>query len=348
MTIASAIANTKYFFQHELKFYTARLSKKYYIIRRSELGAGFFSNYYWVMGHVMFAKKLGYIPVVDMENYPTLYSEDEPIDGVTNAWNYYFDNVGAVSLEEAYASNKYVLGEIRNLHKYTDKYTDPTYRFPSKRAIDYYHSFIEKNIRIRADIQGLFKAYYDETIFSSLLPTDKEIVDQQNGGNQSEKDIGRIIGVHIRGTDMKNNLGHPMPADTSKYIEALERLIATDKTIRAIYLATDEKSVVDGLAKAIDNINEQRENNTNLGTKIKLLYQDAFRSDIQTATKLTGIHEQHIENPRDNHKYRMGLEVLQDAWILSKSDYLVCGYSNITNMVLIWNNNRYIQTEVVR
>ena len=57
-----------------------RLRKKYYIIYRPEGGAGFFSNYVWVLGHIVLARRCGYTPVVDMKNYPTLYSEDEPLE----------------------------------------------------------------------------------------------------------------------------------------------------------------------------------------------------------------------------------------------------------------------------
>ena len=110
----------KEFLEDELPFYIKRITKKYYIIRRSELGAGFFSNYLWVLGHVVFAQKLGYIPVVDMENYPTLYSEDVPVKGIYNAWNYYFENIEEASLEEAYQSKKYVLARIKYLKKYSD------------------------------------------------------------------------------------------------------------------------------------------------------------------------------------------------------------------------------------
>ena len=316
MIIASVIANIKYFFGHEFSFYLARPFKKYYIIRRSELGAGFFSNYYWVMGHVIFAKKLGYIPVVDMKNYPTLYSEDTPLDGIDNAWNYYFENVGDVSLEEAYASGKYVLGEIRNLHKYTDRDVDSVYRFPSKKAVSFYNAVVTKNIRIRADILDRFEDYYKRNVAN-----------------------WRTIGVHIRGTDMKNDLGHPMPANTAKYIEAISKLVESDGAIQKIYLATDEKTVVDSVSDAVSAFSN---------TKIQLVYQDAFRSDIQTASRQTGIHEQHIENPRERHKYLMGLEVLQDAWMLSRCDYLICGYSNITNTVLIWNDNKFIDVCLIR
>ena len=58
----------------------------YYIVRRSlNWGdAGFFSNWLYALTHVAYAKEKGWIPVIDMRNYRTLYSEDHPVNGTRN------------------------------------------------------------------------------------------------------------------------------------------------------------------------------------------------------------------------------------------------------------------------
>ena len=283
-----------------------RLKDRYYIIRRKELGAGFFSNYYWVLGHVVFARKLGYIPVVDMLHYKTLYSEEHPIAGELNAWNYYFENVGETGLEEAYGSGRYVFGKDEPLHKYANRYCDATYRFPSDKAIDYYYPVIHDHIRIKEDI----------------------LKDFRQDWNRKISDAGRIIGMHIRGTDMKNNLGHPMPADTEQYIRRAEQLLEQDRAVQGIFLATDESKTVEIFQEHFRG-------------KCKVVVNEAFRSGEQKTQRQTGIHEQVLLNPRENHKYRMGMEVLRDAWCLSECDYLICGHSNITNVVILWNHHRF-------
>ena len=294
----------RYFFEHELYFYSMRLFKKYYIIRRTEKGAGFFSNYYWVMGHVIFAKKLGYIPVVDMENYPTLYSEEAEINGTSNAWNYYFYDVGNISLEDAYSSRRFVLGEIRHLSKYADRYSDATYRFPSPKAVVYYSAYINRYMCIRKEILSEFEEYWHRVISD-----------------------GEVIGIHIRGTDMKNDLGHPVPAELGLYTSKLKQLII-DKGVKYVYLATDEKAVIKEISETI-------------GENVDLIYQNAFRSDKQDDAHRVGIHHQVSSDARYKHKYLLGFEVLKDAWCLSKCDYLICGMSNVTNVAVIWNNNCY-------
>ena len=60
------------------------------MIRRSP-GAGMFSNFIYVLNHVNIAKN-NFIPIVDMENFTTIYNERQKINNTYNAWEYYFEN----------------------------------------------------------------------------------------------------------------------------------------------------------------------------------------------------------------------------------------------------------------
>ena len=301
------------FFKNEWYYYRKRLTKRYYIISRSAGGAGFFSNYMWVLGHVIFARKLGYIPVVDMENYPTLYSEEEPVFGEKNAWNYYFENVGKVSLEEAYASGRYVMGQDMPLHKYEEKYCVGNYRFPTKKAAAYYSPIIEKNLVLKKNLTDQFEKEWNSRV--------------------SKED--KVLGIHVRGTDMKNHLGHPVPAEVKTYLERARKILSQNPEITKIFLATDECDVKASFENAFE------------GTKWKLFMNEAFRIWDTGEDKRTGIHETKIAKPRALHKYLMGKEVLQDAWFLAKCDYLLCGHSNITNVAILWNNNQFKQVTCI-
>lgn len=301
------IGRIRYFFEKEWFYYRKRFTKKYYIISRSAGGAGFFSNYMWVLGHVIFAKKLGYIPVVDMENYSTLYSEDEPVDGEKNAWNYYFENVGSISLKEAYDSGSYVMGEDAPLHKYEGRYCIGGYRYPTQKAIEYYAPIIEKNIVVKEELLDGFEKEWSKNV------------------SEGEK----VLGIHVRGTDMKNNLGHPMPAAISAYLENAKKILADNPDITKVFLATDECNTIEAFRKEFE------------GTKWGLFMTDAFRIWDTGEEKRTGVHEIQVENARPMHKYLLGKEVLNDAYFLKKCDYLLCGHSNISNVVLLWNHNQY-------
>ena len=56
------------------------------------------------MNHLLIAQRHNFIPVVDMENYPTIYNEKKKINGTKNAWEYYFEPVSKYSLNEVYKS----------------------------------------------------------------------------------------------------------------------------------------------------------------------------------------------------------------------------------------------------
>lgn len=290
-----------------------RIKAKYYIIVRSEGGAGFFSNYMWVLGHIVFARRLGYIPVVDMKHYPTLYSEEIPVDGIDNAWNYYFQNIDDVTLEEAYASGRYVLGIDKYLTKYAEKYSLSNYRYPTERMICYYGPIIERNIKLREDLKDEFAGIWRH--------------------NVTETDC--VLGIHIRGTDMKNNLGHPMPAPVQTYLEKTREMLRQHPEISKIFLATDENNVKEAYEEAFG------------GNGTILFMNEAFRAWDRGEKKKVGVHEMKVTNPRPNHKYLMGKEVLQDAWFLNQCDYLICGHSNITNVVMLWNQKRFKQVVCV-
>lgn len=306
-------AGCKEWLQLEGRYGWNRIRAKYYIISRSAGGAGFFSNYMWVLGHVVLSEKLGYIPVVDMENYKTLYSEEKPVNGISNAWNYYFENVGDCSLAQAYDSGKYVMGQDRPLHRYERKYCIGEYRFPTPEAVRYYAPIIRRRLRIRKELETEFVQAWKAKV--------------------GEQDT--VLGIHVRGTDMKNNLGHPMPADAGEYIERAKDLLQENPQITKIFLATDENDVKAAFEKAF------------AGTGTALFSNEAFRVWDDGAVKRTGVHELAVEHPRPLHKYLMGKEVLQDAWFLHKCDYLLCGHSNISNVAILWNDNQYKEIQCV-
>ena len=151
----------------EGRYLLRRTKAKYYVIYRTAGGAGFFSNYAWVLGHVVFATKLGYIPVVDMENYSTLYSEEQSVNGTCNAWNYYFENMSDISLREVYENGNYVLGKDKALRKYAEKYCESEYRFPTSKTVSYYAPYIERYLRVRGELRDEFDAEWRRNVSSS-------------------------------------------------------------------------------------------------------------------------------------------------------------------------------------
>lgn len=300
---------TREFLGLEGYYLLRRIRAKYYIIYRPEGGAGFFSNYVWVLGHIVLARRLGYIPVVDMKNYPTLYSEDVPVEGIDNAWNYYFQDVDGVTLEEAYQSGRYVMCNGKYMAKYSCRYAVGRWGFPTEKMILFYAPFIDKYMRLREDLKAEYNAAW-----SGLVGKD---------------DV--VLGIHIRGTDMKNRLGHPTPASTQIYLQKTYQLLKEHPEVTKIFLATDENNIKEFYVEQFHD------------SKWEMFMNEAFRVWDHGEKRKTGVHETKLDNPRKFHKYLMGKEVLMDAWFLSQCDYLICGHDNVANVVILWNQNRYKQ-----
>ena len=82
--------------------------KVFYIIRRYP-GTGLLSNLAYVINHIQIANRMGFIPIVDMKNFPSVYNESDKIFGTLNSWEYYFEQLTDYSLDEVYQSKNIII-----------------------------------------------------------------------------------------------------------------------------------------------------------------------------------------------------------------------------------------------
>ena len=82
--------------------------KTFYVIKRTP-GTGFFSNLTFILNHLLISEKLGYIPIIDMENYKTIYNEKTKIKNTLNAWEYYFEKLNKFELSDVYKSKNVII-----------------------------------------------------------------------------------------------------------------------------------------------------------------------------------------------------------------------------------------------
>ena len=73
----------------KIKFGNKNKNKTFFVIKRSP-GGGFFSNLLFVLDNLYYCEKKNYIPIIDMENFPTKYNQKKNLGGVKNIWNLYF------------------------------------------------------------------------------------------------------------------------------------------------------------------------------------------------------------------------------------------------------------------
>lgn len=152
------------------------------------------------------------------------------------------------------------------------------------------------------------EAYFIKTF--KVKPYINEIISKYNKFFENNN----VLGVHFRGKDINIFPGHPFGATEKQMFKYTDKIIK-EYSIDKIFVATDEQIYLD---KYIKNYGDM------------VFYADNFRTKK--------INEFNI-NPRENHRYLLGLEVLTDAILLSKCQGLLCGASGMAGAVKLLNPN---------
>jgi hypothetical protein len=191
--------------------------KIFYVIRRIPT-AGFFSNITFILNNLKICEEMKFIPIIDMEYYPSLYNELKIFKNTKNSWEYYFEKLNKYSLNEVYNSK--------------NVYLSP-FTFQKEMSIDMTNNRISKYI--------------------NRLKVKKEILNKIN--NFSEKNFikkNKILGVHFRGSTYKTARGHGFPLTIDLMIKNIETLIQ-NFNYEKIFLVTEEQKYLDALKKKFKN-----------------------------------------------------------------------------------------------
>ncbi len=268
-----------------------------FIIYREPPGWGFWSNFTVVLQGLEEADQRHLVPVVDMERYVTRYNEAEPVNGTMNAWEYYVEQPTALTLAEALTQDPLDSGGVVKGGLF---FTGFALNAPAPDVLARGRELVRKYVRLKPEIARHL---------DSLLT----------------KEAGaRCAGVHVRGTDQRHGgfPGHPVPAGPDAY---LEQTVMLDKeySFDRIFLATDEQETVSMFEREF-------------GARLLTIPAHRTPSDVVEAnfskdyTWLFGASE------RDRHHYRLGLEVLTDALLLSRCSHVVCGVSNVSRAAMFF------------
>ena len=202
----------QFFFEYK-SFGHKNPRKKFYIINRYP-GAGLFSNYCFVMNQIKFCEFLKLIPVVDMKNFPSIYSEKKKIANVNNSWEYYFKPLNKYSLEEVYKSKNVIFGSSK------------LYSFMHDDMIDKKIKKYFIKIRIKKEFITLSKKFCKKNRFEN----------------------NKVLGVHFRGSTYKVAKKHAFPPTLKIMIENVEKLISRHG-YNKIFLVTEEIEYLNAFKK---------------------------------------------------------------------------------------------------
>ena len=263
------------------------------------------------------ADHLGFTPVVFYPPKDCPYAEEEKVNGTDNPFEYYFEQVADIPVEDVYESARVFL--YHNGHAVRAEYDlgnpDPSASasyFISDSYLNGMARVLKKYIRLNSIVDERVSADMNH-----LLP---------DGWMWDEK---KVLGVHVRGTDYALNwMNHPNMVTVDEFIQAIDEIMET-YDYEYVFLATDDKRRVDSLSQKY-------------GSKL-ICYKDVFRGDRDLCVALE-------KNDRPLHHYLCGLEVIRDMYTLARCDSLVCGLSQISILaqtICIAENRSYRYLKVL-
>ena len=193
-------------------------NKFFYVIRRTP-GAGFFSNLNFVIQNLFICDQLKMIPVIDMENYPTLYNCKIKIGNSRNSWDYFFEKTSKYSLKEVYKSKNVILCDNRTSVKG--------------------FSEVQKN--------SIFKYFYGfqyldnkhKHIFKKYIKIKKEFLNFSNNFVNKKFKNKKVLGICFRGSDQKKSGYQPYTPTEEQMLFATDFLIKKHKFDK-IYICTED------------------------------------------------------------------------------------------------------------
>lgn len=233
--------------------------KTFYVIRLYPPATGFLSNYNYVLGAIEYACKNNYIPIVDMENYMTLYHEDQPINGTNNVWEYYFVQPSNFTLSEVYNSKNVIL---------------------SNGTLD---SFL-----------GKIENYPQRIEYAAMVPFNRHTqldINKITCGVVEKIHEGKTLGVVYRATDYQNTKGHSkiLPLEVFfNIIEEKKKLWGLD----SVFIMTESETALEFFKEKVSDllyINRPRISKYKSGTNISGLTPDSISKHENTILYLAEV-----------------------------------------------------------
>jgi hypothetical protein len=189
-------------------------------------GLGLASILFWTLLDIEYSVKNGFIPVVDLQSFWTMYLNQKKI-GLENAWEYFFEQPCGYSLDDIKKSKNVILGGI-NVRRIAEKTADLRYAAFNQELLAHFRSTFKKYVRLKKEV-----AAYIQNQYESIIGAD---------------DV--VLGVLGRGTDYVNNRpkGHPVQPSAedliAKSAEFFEKYNCTK-----IFLATEDQRIWDAFEK---------------------------------------------------------------------------------------------------
>jgi len=279
-----------------------------YIIRQPVMGRGMFSLVSSVVCHLHVAQRFNLNPVVDFSaSYPTEYNdsefEEQDQQHRTNAWDYYFQPVSTLTLEEAVGYKRILssvrsfpdrypvtISHVRELRKLTRKMIHPCPEIAKVVDMIWQESFKGNQVlgvQYRGQEQKTMP-YHPLSPTTEQLHTAIDLAIQQHGFNQIfavSEDADNIASIQARYGSMVITLPHfrthaPVNAYRIKPRKMHKYLLGREILTDALLLSRCQ-----GLVSGPSTVNEFSRSINDEQYLIDLVIDNGFNATNKTAAK---------------------------------------------------------------
>lgn len=175
--------------------------------------SGFYSNLYGLLQIIFWADQYGFVPVVKCSKNTHYLEQDTSFLNTSNYFEYFFEQPGGVSVEQALRSSAVVFSEPKQRKLF--------FTLTSEEQSEAAVKMLQRYIRFRP-----------------------EVLAQLEASKQCFIGDKRTLGIKYRGTDMFSNLkNHPLPFQPEEVARVASRIFE-EGGYEQVFLATED---LDGL-----------------------------------------------------------------------------------------------------
>jgi len=203
----------------------------YFIIRRLAPTTGLFVRYAAFSGQIRHALSNGWLPVIDMQNYPNLYLAPEKV-GKENSWEYYFEQPLRIGLEQAYSGENIILSH--GIHAKPRPNISMAFHENKNDVLT------EWRMLVKLGLLKIKPALYEE-----IMETRQKLFSPTD----------RVLGVILRGTDYVSirPKGHPI-APPLEFAASVVNAKLKEWKCNKIFLATEDINIVQKFKEVFGDI----------------------------------------------------------------------------------------------
>ena len=270
--------------------------KTFYVIGWNDEAGGLFWLVNKVCMHIAYALDYGYVPVVDLKNYTTQYTEKNG-DERKNVWEMFFKQPAEFGLEDVKDSKNVIINRM-----------SPA---PAKKYLMGQSEFYDNPARI---------AYF-RNVFKQNIHFNNETLDYLRlKENELFEGKGRVLGILCRGTDyvLAKPKNHPVQPDVMEIINDAKKVMK-EKHCDSVFVATEDQDMLSELKEEFGD---------------KLLYIDQrrySRKDMSSDQLLSQFKESdYLRNPKED-----ALDYLSAIYLLTRCCCFIGGRTGGTKGVLL-------------